>query len=325
MKRKIAGLDLECSALGFGAWAIGGPFWQDQQPLGWGEVDDAESEAALREAIAGGVDFIDTADLYGAGHSEKVIGRVLADTREDIVVSTKCGFCFDEATKQVTGSSSAPEYIRAACQASLKRLGLDRIDLYFLHVPELEGAERVDAFAALGSLVDEGLIRSFGWSTDSVEMASWASELEGCVAIQYERNVLRANPEMDALCESMGLAGVNRSPLAMGMLSRKSIEGRTLSESDIRSKAPEWLSYFENGRPKPEFLSKLLAVREILCSEGRTESQGALAWLWATSEASIPIPGIRTVEQAQSASEAMRLGPLSPSQVEEIRSILKTS
>ncbi len=312
------------SALGFGAWAIGGPFWQDDQALGWGEVDDDESVAALRAAIDGGIRFIDTADLYGAGHSERVIGRVLADRRDEVLISTKCGFSFDENTRQVTGLQSSPDYIRTACEASLRRLGVEQIDLYFLHLPELEGGERDSAFATLLELVAMGKVASIGWSTDSVEMAEWAKDQQSCAAIQYERNVLKENAQMDALCEAANLAAVIRSPLAMGMLSEKSIEGRKLSESDIRAKAPEWLTYFEEGRAKPEFLKQLLAVREILCSQGRSLTQGALAWLWATSPVAIPIPGIRTVAQAQSAVKAMDYGPLKLEQVKEIRQVLRS-
>lgn len=126
MKRQITKAGLMTSGLGFGAWAIGGPFWQGDQPLGWGEVNDEESLAALRTAIDGGIRLIDTADLYGAGHSERVVGQALRESNEEVLVSTKCGFTFDEQSCDVRGSDIFPGYIERACEASLVRLGVER-------------------------------------------------------------------------------------------------------------------------------------------------------------------------------------------------------
>ena len=113
------------SAMGLGCWAIGGPIWRDGEPRGWGDVDDAESIRAIHRALELGITFFDTADVYGAGHSERILGRALAARRAQVVIATKFGNTFDEATRTGTGSDASPAYIRRACDASLRRLQTD--------------------------------------------------------------------------------------------------------------------------------------------------------------------------------------------------------
>ena len=124
---------IKASILGMGCWAIGGPFWSGETPLGWGEVDDDESIRAIHCALDLGVNFFDTADVYGAGHSERVLGRAFDGCREDVVIATKFSNIFDETTRQVTGASAEPAHIRQACEASLRRLETDYLDLYQFH------------------------------------------------------------------------------------------------------------------------------------------------------------------------------------------------
>ena len=137
-------------------------------------------------------------------------------------------------------------------------------------------------------------------------------------------NVLDDNPDVIAVCEANDLAAINRGPLAMGLLTGKYKPGIKLGEDDVRgTKSPEWMQYFKDGEPTPEWMDKVSAVREILMSDGRTLAQGALAWLWARSEKTIPIPGIRTVAQAKENCKAMEFGPLSSAHLTEINKILK--
>src|SRR5919198_3659664 len=110
--RTLGRSGIQVSPMGFGCWAIGGPFWAGEQPLGWGEVDDEESVRALRRALELGITFFDTANVYGAGHSERVLGRALAGRRDEVVVATKFGNTFDESTRTITGSDASPSYIR---------------------------------------------------------------------------------------------------------------------------------------------------------------------------------------------------------------------
>jgi aryl-alcohol dehydrogenase-like predicted oxidoreductase len=132
--RQLGRSGVQVSALGLGCWAIGGPYWENGQPRGWGQIDDDEALRAIQRGLDLGVTFFDTADTYGAGHSERLLGRALAGKRDRVVIATKFGFMFDEATRQVIGRDASPAYIRRACAASLKRLNTDYIDLYQFHL-----------------------------------------------------------------------------------------------------------------------------------------------------------------------------------------------
>src|ERR1700728_3214889 len=137
MGRVLGRSGIEVSEIGFGCWAIGGPFTGDGRPNGWGESDDSESAAAIRRALELGITFFDTADFYGAGHSEEVLGKALAGHRDEVVIATKFGYTFDTGRRENTGEDASPAYIRRACLASLRRLGTDRIDLHQLHLQDL--------------------------------------------------------------------------------------------------------------------------------------------------------------------------------------------
>ena len=322
--RTLGRSGIEVSAIGFGAWAIGGPYSAaDGTAVGWGEVNDDESVAALRRAVELGITFIDTADSYGAGHSERIIGRAFAGRRDEVVIATKFGNVFDESRRVLTGIDVSPEYIRRACRASLDRLGTDHIDLYQLHIGEMP-LERVDeTIATLEDLVAEGLIRAYGWSTDDPERAAAFAKGPHCATVQNQMNVFDDAPEMLAVCDAHDLASINRGPLAMGLLTGKYDATSRLPGDDVRGASPAWMTYFTGGRPNPEFLARLDAVREILASGGRTLAQGALGWLLARSGRTVPIPGIRTVAQAEQNAGALRHGPLTAGQLTEIDSLLR--
>jgi aryl-alcohol dehydrogenase-like predicted oxidoreductase len=313
--------DRKVSALGFGCWAVGGPFFDSAgKPLGWGEVDDHESISAIRRAMELGVTFFDTADVYGTGRSERVLGRAIAGHRDDVVIASKWGNVFDADTRTLTGADHTVEYLNTAIRATLDRLGTDHLDLYQLHIsPSIP-----DALAladACEDLIAQGLIRGYAWSTDDVSNAAAFAGRPGCVAVQHEASVLHDAPEIIELCERHGLASVNRTPLAMGLLGKRD-HTRPATGADIRAAAPEWLRFFADGVPTPEWAAKVAAVREILTSDGRTLAQGALGWLWARSERTIPIPGFRNVAQAEENAGALAYGPLRPEQLTEIAGLL---
>jgi aryl-alcohol dehydrogenase-like predicted oxidoreductase len=313
--------DRQVSALGFGCWAVGGPFSDAEgKPLGWGEVDDDESIAAVHKALDLGVTFFDTADVYGAGRSERVLGRALGKHRDEVVVASKWGNVFDEDTKVLTGTDNSVEHMRKAIRATLSRLGTDYLDLYQLHTaPSVADAEALADAAE--EMVKDGLIRGFAWSTDDPERAAaWAGR-PGYVAVQHECSVLHDAPEMLDLCERHDLASVNRTPLAMGLLGRRD-RSRPATGADIRSAAPEWLRFFTDGVPTAEWAATVDSLRDILTSDGRTLAQGALAWVWARSERTIPIPGFRNVAQAADNAGALAHGPLRPEQMTEIARLL---
>jgi aryl-alcohol dehydrogenase-like predicted oxidoreductase len=313
---------IEVSPIGFGAWAIGGPFTARGKPAGWGEVDDDESIAAVHRALDLGINFFDTADVYGTGHSERVLARALAGRRDEVVVATKFGNTFDAATRTLTGTDTSPGYIRAACHASLDRLGTDRIDLYQLHVGDAPFGEVDGILATLEDLVSEGLIRGYGWSTDDQERAAAFAKGPHCAAVQHELNVLADDPAMLAVCDTHDLASVNRGPLAMGLLGGRYRAESRLPANDVRGDSPPWMTYFRDGRPSPEFLGRLDAIREVLTSGGRTVAQGALGWLLARSPRTVPIPGIRTPAQVTDNAGVLTQGPLTSAQLSEIERLL---
>jgi aryl-alcohol dehydrogenase-like predicted oxidoreductase len=306
-----------------GCWAIGGPFWAGETPLGYGEVDDDESSRAIHTALDRDVNFFDTANVYGAGHSERVLGRVLADCRAQVVIATKFNALFDETTRQVTGADTSPEGIRQACEESLRRLNTDYIDLYQFHDNGFPAEEAVAVRETLEMLVKEGKICAYGWSTDFSDRAEVFAQGPGCTAVQLQLNVLDDNPDVISICERHNLAAINRGPLAMGLLTGKYTAETKVSTDDVRGeKSPDWMKYFADGRPSPEWLAKRDAIREILTSSGRTVAQGALAWLWARSPQTIPIPGFRTVKQVEENAGAMDFGPLTSAQMREIAELL---
>jgi aryl-alcohol dehydrogenase-like predicted oxidoreductase len=323
VKRKLGRSGIEISALGMGCWAIGGPFWTGDTPLGWGEVDDNESIRAIHAALENGVTFFDTANVYGAGHSERVLAKALAGIRSKVVIASKFNAVFDEKSRLVTGSDSSQAGIRKACDESLSRLGTDYIDLYQFHDNGFPAEKAEPVRDTLEELVKEGKIRAYGWSTDFTDRAEVFVKGTKCAAIQLQLNVLDDNPDMIALCEKHDLAAINRGPLAMGLLTGKYTAETKPSADDVRGeKSPEWMKYFSKGSPNPEWLAKRDAVREILTSNGRTVAQGALAWLWARSPQTVPIPGFRTVKQVEENCRAMKFGPLSTGQMKEINSLL---
>ena len=320
--RTLGRSGIQVSALGFGCWAIGGE-WQNTegQPLGWGKVDDDESVRAIRRALDLGVSFFDTADTYGAGHSERILGRALGRRRADVVVATKWGNVFDEETRTLTGRDDSPAHARRALTASLKRLETDYVDLYQLHISDADPERAAELRDLCEEFVREGLIRAYAWSTDDPARAAVFAEGEHCAAVQHAANVLQDAPEMFALCEESGLASINRSPLAMGLLAGR--RQGVLEAGDIRSKPPAWLEGFSEGSgADSDWVARIDALREILTSGDRTLAQGALAWLWARSPRTVPIPGFRSVAQAEQNAGAIAKGPLTDRQLAEVDRLL---
>jgi aryl-alcohol dehydrogenase-like predicted oxidoreductase len=323
MTRILGKSGIEVSALGMGCWAIGGPFWNGETPLGWGDVDDEESIRAIHSALDLGVTFFDTANVYGAGHSERVLARALKGRRGKVVIATKFNSVFDETTRQVSGSDCSPAAIRAACDASLRRLETDHIDLYQFHDNGYPADKAGPVRETLEELVGQGKIKAYGWSTDFADRARVFADGRACASIQLQLNVLDDNPEVLAVCDKNNLAAINRGPLAMGLLTGTYTAQTKPAANDVRGKkSPEWMKYFKNGSPSPEWLGKRDAIREILTSGGRTVAQGAIGWLWARSSRTIPIPGFRTVKQVEENAAAMKLGALSPQQMSQIERIL---
>ena len=323
-KRVIGKSGIEVSAMGTGCWAIGGPaFEKDGTPIGWGDVNDEDSLAGLNMALDMGITLFDTSNMYGTGHSESLIGQAMKGRRDQVVLSSKFGWVFDPAIRTKLGWDISPEYIRQSLEGSLKRLGTDYLDVYFLHVPFPEADQVDEVVDTLEELVKEGKIRTYGWSTDDVNRAKAFSRGEHCGVVQHGQNIFEYNQEMLDLCEKNDWASFNRGPLAMGLLTGKFKPDTTLKDNDIRGKnAPTYMKFFKDGKPNPEWLARVEAIREILTAGGRTPAQGALGWLWAKNKRMIPIPGFKNPKQVQDNAKAMEFGPLTPKQMEEIEQLL---
>jgi len=320
-KRRLGRSNLEVSAMGLGCWAIGGLWtWEDGDACGWGQIDDAESIRAIHYALDAGINFFDTAANYGCGHSERILARALEGKRDQVVIATKFGFNVHEAEKQITlRQDDHLLHVRAECEASLRRLNTDVIDLYQLHVWDYP-VEKVPAMVELlESLVNEGKIRYYGWSTDSVEGARVFAQGAHCTAIQHNLNMGYDVPEMLAVCEEHDQASINRSPLGMGMLTGKMNRDSMFPEDDVRQ---GWDLRAE--RPTQR-LQRIEAVRRFFADAGevRTQAQIALAWIWTRSERTIPIPGFKTIAQVKENIQAMEYGLLSKEQMKKIDEIFE--
>jgi aryl-alcohol dehydrogenase-like predicted oxidoreductase len=278
--------------LGLGTWAIGGP-WR----FGWGPVDDAESIAAIRRAVDEGINWIDTAAVYGLGHSEEIVGRALKGyaAGDDVFVCTKCG--------RKTGSDGTPygdlrpQSIRAECEASLRRLGVERLDLYQIHWPDPDGETPLEeSWSAMAQLVDEGKVRLIGVSNFDVD------QLERCEAI---RHVDSLQPQLSmvqrqALSDVIPWAAAHQtgvivySPMASGLLSGSFDRDRleNLPADDMRLGRPEF------AEPS---LSRNLALVERLRATadelGCTVAELAIAWTLAQDGVTGAIVGARRPEQ----------------------------
>ncbi len=309
MKRKFGRYGKEVSALGLGCFALGGPFKaKNGRFLAYGTVNDDESRKTIHKAIDLGVNVFDTADVYGHGHSEQILGSVLSDyDHNEFVIATKFANEFDAATKTAIGKNVEPGYIRKALDASCKRLQTDFIDNYQLHSSDHDIDEAKTLVPLLEDLVSEGRIGGYGWSTDDPERARVFAAGKNCISIQYAIHIQRLNPKMTELCEQYNLAGLIRSPLGSGTLTGKYTKDLKLPKDHMwyGAKFPEEERFLKRQ-------AKLDELKELLVDDGRTMVQALLAYLWSTSETTIPIPGAKNVKQIEENAGTLEYGLLQP-------------
>lgn len=314
-KRRLGKSGIEVSAMGLGTNAIGGLSWdpafRKDLPASYGNSDDRQALEALERALDLGINFFDTADSYGCGHSERLLGQALAGRRDRVIISTKFGHTFDERARTITGEAADPAYICQACEESLRRLNTDYIDLYFLHLKNVDLDQAALVRDTLEELVSAGKIRFYGWSTDDVERARFFAVGAHCTAVQHRLNIMMDNPEMLALCEANDLASINRIPLAMGVLTGKYTAGTRLPQEDMRSE-------FWRSEAFLQDLERIAGLRDVLTRRGHSYPQAALAWIWARHERTIPIPGFRNRQQVEENVAAMDLDLLDGAQMAEI-------
>lgn len=293
--RPLGSSGLDITRVGLGAWAIGGGNWE----FGWGPQDDADSIAAMHRAVELGVNWIDTAAIYGHGHSEKVTGRFLTELpRADRpFVFTKCGVVWDERDPMGPERRTLrPESIRRECEASLRRLDIERIDLYQVHWPDMVGTPLEDSWGTMVRLVEEGKVRAIGVSNYGVEM------LESCAAI---RQVDSLQPEFSLLRRDTGPAEISwaaahdtgvivYSPMGSGLLTDRFTRERIerMAEGDWRRRSARF--------QEPE-LSRILSLRDSLGPvaerHGATIADVAVAWTLAWPDVTAAIVGARSAAQ----------------------------
>jgi len=323
-KRRLGRSDLEVSALGLGCWAIGGPWnWLEadgsQEAEGWGQVDDAESIRAIHSALEAGINLFDTAANYGCGHSEQILSQALAGRREKVILATKFGYVVDEEKRTVSEAEEIVPRLVQECEASLRRLKTDYIDLYQLHKDDTPLEKAAEVRDVLERLVEAGKIRWYGWSTVNPEGARVFAEGPHCTAIQHWMNLGTDMPEMLAVCAKNDQASIIRSPLGSGNLTGRFNRETIFPKDDMRSpwdlRTEWWTQRFQ----------RIEAIRKFFAEAGerRTLAQIALAWIWTRSECTIPIPGFKTVAQVQENIQAMEFGLLSAEQMQKIDEIFE--
>jgi aryl-alcohol dehydrogenase-like predicted oxidoreductase len=314
MKYKVLGkTGFEVSVLSFGSWAIGGT---------WGTVKDEESLAALNKAIDMGVNFIDTADVYGDGHSEMLIGKVLKSRSEKIYVATKLGRRLNPHNAAGYNKSNLTGFV----DSSLKNLGVESIDLIQLHCPPTEVYYNPEVFAIMDDFVKQGKIKNYGVSVEKVEEALKAIEYPNVKTVQIIFNMFRHRPSElffeQAKKRNIGI--IARVPLASGMLSGKMTQKTTFEKDDHRFFNRHGEA-FDKGETFSgvDYETGLKAVEELkkLLPEGFTLSQMALRWILMFDEVTCAIPGAKRTSQVEENFIVADFPPIPEKTMSEIKSI----
>ncbi len=271
---------LEVSALGLGCMGMS-EFY--------GPTDEKQSLATLARAKELGVTFLDTADMYGIGHNEELLAKFLRGQRDDFVLATKFGLLRDEQNAAMRGISGKPEYVRSACEASLKRLGTDHIDLYYQHrVDPTVPIE--DTIGAMAELVRAGKVRHLGMSEASSETIRRAQKVHPITALQSEYSLWTREPEDDVLatCRELGIGFVAYSPLGRGFLTGTIRSPEDFAADDFRRISPRFQG--ENFKKNLALVDK---VQELAKQKKVSAAQLALAWVLAQGDDVVPIPGTK--------------------------------
>jgi aryl-alcohol dehydrogenase-like predicted oxidoreductase len=260
----------------------------------YGGQEEADAINTLRKAFDLGINFFDTAEIYGPYENEKLVGKALKGIRDQVVIATKFGFRFDEAGKTL-GANGRPENVKAVAEASLKRLGIEVIDLYYQHRvdPDVAIEETVGAMA---DLVREGKVRALGLSEAGAASIRRAHAVHPITALQSEYSLATRDPENEILplCRELGISFVPFSPLARGLLSGTIRDTSALSADDARRNYPRF-----SGDNLGKNLSLVDRLNEIANRKGCTTAQLALAWVLHQGDDIVPIPGARRLSNLQ--------------------------
>jgi aryl-alcohol dehydrogenase-like predicted oxidoreductase len=310
--RKLGNSDLRITPVGFGAWALGGSGWE----FAWGPQEDADSIAAIHRALELGVNWIDTAAVYGLGHSEEIVARALKEWRGPRpYVFTKCVLRWDENGK-ITPTFSA-DSIRRECEDSLRRLQVESINLYQIHWPPDDSGPRLeDAWQTLATLQKEGKVRWIGVSNFNVEQMKRAEKIAPVTSLQPPYSLIRRKIETDILpfCEKQGIGVISYAPMASGLLTGAMTRERAaaLPADDFRSRNPE----FREPRLSKN-IELVERLRQVGARHSRTPGEVAIAWTLRNPAVTGAIVGARNAKQAEGVMRAGEL-KLSPEEIAEI-------
>ena len=313
--RPLGSSGLAITRIGFGAWAAGGGGWS----FGWGPQDDEDSLAAMRRAIERGVNWIDTAAVYGLGHSEEVIGRFLRElpSASRPLVFTKCGLIWDEKNPMVQSRRVLqPESIARECEASLRRLGVERIDLYQFHWPDQTGTAVEDSWAAMARLVEQGKVRAAGVSNFGLELLERCEAVRHVDSLQPPFSLIRRDAAEREIpwCAARAAGVIVYSPMQSGILTDSFDAARVarLAPDDWRRRSPEF---------QAPNLDRNLALRDALRPIARRHevsvSVVAIAWTLACPGVTGAIVGARSAEQVDGWIGAASVD-LTPADLDEI-------
>jgi aryl-alcohol dehydrogenase-like predicted oxidoreductase len=291
--RELGKTGIKVSAIGFGGWAIGGPSEASGTPLGWGRTTDEESLDAIRRARDLGVTFFDTADSYGFGRSESLLGIVLSRKREDVVIATKVGVVRNSNGELKKDFSK--QHIFVAVDGSLKRLRSDYIDLYQIHNPTIDDLRREEIQDAMDRLQDNGKIRFWGVSVSNPEEGLEVVRQGWGNTLQVLYNILNQAPakELFPMAKEKGYGIIARVPLASGLLTGKFRIDSTFPTDDIRQN-------FLTPRRLQEALGRVDEVKSIIGGTARTLIEGALRFVLANDAVATAIPGAKNIHQVES-------------------------
>jgi len=287
--RQLGNSDLKLTSIGFGAWAIGGGNWE----FGWGPQDDQESVDAIVRALDGGLNWIDTAAIYGLGHSEEIVAKALAATKHKPYVFTKCSMCWDKDRKIYR--SLKRDSLREEVENSLRRLKVDTIDLYQIHWPDPE-VEIEEGWETLARIKDEGKLRYIGVSNFNVQQMKRAQKIAPITSLQPPYSLVNSAVEKEILpfCKENNIGVINYSPMVSGLLTGKMTAERiaALPQDDWRRRAPQF------KEPK---LSRNLKLVEVLRTIGNAHNVQpgvvAIAWTLRNPAVTAAIVGARRADQ----------------------------